>query len=424
MPTGEHTTVIMPSVPDEAARIAEFEARYDAVLRDTQQQENTESVALEALQYLQEMTPKPLVFLNQPSRRGLISPRKLRQMFKVAPDVMRGFEGSPGHQAAPLNGRERCGYNASFRVGGYPKYENIPEVFHTQGGYDWMTVKVGGVWDTLLAQGASAYITANSNFHRHWADKTKIETANFGAKGVVTPSNIKLEKSDNEDFFPGEYSKTYVFTETNEPNAIMNALRKGNAFTVSGGLIEGFEMFAYVGSKVVPMGGALQLEKPTDEVTVVIRIRLPKKPKKGDLKIPALHHVDLITGNVEPKVFERNVDLMEVPSCGVVGTYLVAEEGAKGKPLQDDVLRGRRRGNIVDFAFSLGRLERGIYIRLRGTNRADMYKPLGNVITAAEDQLRDNLSRTPPIDTPALNPWDDLWFYSNPIWIKVPPKAQ
>lgn len=420
MPGGEHTTVIMPPSQDEAARIAEFEARYDAVLRDTQQQENTDAVALEALQYLQEMTPKPIVFLNQPSRRGLTSPRKIRQMFKVAPDVIRGFEGSPGHQAAPLNGRERCGYSAAFRAGCYPKYENIKEVFRTQGGYDWMTAKVGGVWDTLLAQGVPAYITANSNFHRHWADKTKIDTADFGAKGVVTPTSTKLEKSDNEDFYPGEYSKTYAFAESNEPTAIMNAIRKGNMFTVSGGLIEGLEIYAYTGNKIVPMGGTLELNKVADIVTVVIRVRLPKKPKKGDIKAPTLHHVDLIAGNVEPRVYERNVDLMEVPSTGVVGTYLIAPEGGRGKPLKDNVEMGRRRGNVVDFAFEFGGLERSLYIRVRGTSRADLYKPLEKNNGAPENQLNDNLQRTAPMDTPALNPWDDLWFYSNAIWIKVP----
>ncbi len=426
MPSGEHATVIMPPVPDEAARVAEFETLFDGIVREVQQKENTDAVAFEALQYLQQMTPKPLVFLNQPSRRGLNSPRKLRQMYKVAPDVLRGMEGSPGHQAAPLNGHERCGYNAGFRAGSYEKYETMKEVFRTAGGYDWMTAKVGGVWDTLLAQGVPAYITANSNFHRHWEDKTKLETADFGMKGVVTPTNTKLDKSDNEDFFPCEYSKTYLFATANEPNAIMDALRKGNMFTVSGGLIEGLEMFAVSGGKIVPMGGTIELNKRTDEVTIVIRIRLPKKPKKSDIKIPILHHIDLIMGNVEPRVFERNVDLMEVPSTGVVGTYLVAEEAVKGKTPTDDPLQGRRRGNIVDFAFSFKDFERSQYLRLRGTNRADMYKPLKNssdIAATAENQLNDNLQRTPPIDTPALSPWNDLWFYSNPIWIKVPPKT-
>lgn len=425
MPSGEHTTVIMPAVTDEAFRIADFEARYDAIVRETQQLENVEATALEALQFLQEMTPKPLVFLNQPSRRGLNSPRKIRQMFKVAPDVMRGFEGSPGHQAAPLNGRERCGYNAAFRAGSsYSKYENMKEVFRTQGGYDWMSARIGGVWDTLLAQGVPAYITANSNFHRHWSDKTKIETADFGAKGVVTPTNAKVDKSDNEDFYPGEYSKTYVFASSSEPAAIMDGLRKGNMFTVSGGLIEGLEMYAYVGNRVAPMGGVIELQKPKDVVTIVIRIRLPKKAKGSAARIPPVHHVDLIAGNVEPRVYERNVDLMEVPSSGVAGTYLVEGDVPKGKNQQDNVERGRRRGNVVDFGFSLGPLDRSIYIRVRGTNRADLYKPLGKGDNTAETQLNDNLQRTAPIDTPALSPWEDLWFYSNPIWITVPTKKE
>ena len=42
--------------------------------------------------------------------------------------------------------------------------------------------------------------------------------------------------------------------------------------------------------------------------------------------------------------------------------------------------------------------DKGGYIRLRGTNTTD-----------AE----------PPMDLPGENPWSDLWFYSNPIFVEV-----
>lgn len=328
-------------------------------------------------------------------------------MFRAAPDVVRGMEGSPGHQAAPLNGRERCGYNAAFRAGSYARYESIKEVFRTLGGYDWMTAKVGGVWDTMLAQGLPAFIVAGSNFHRHWQDRTKLDTAKFSETGVVAPTDVKLDKSDNEDFFPGEYSKTWVYAKSNTPEAILEGMRNGAMYTVLGGLIEGLEMFAVSSGHTAIVGGTLELQKPEDSITVVVRIKLPKR-LKGDVRtVPTLHHIDLIAGLVEPRIYERNVDLMEVPSASVVGTYLV-----------DRIDKGRRRGNTVDFAFTVPKLDRSVYFRIRGTNRADLYKPIQALDDNPETRQNDILLRQPPMDTPAVNPFEDLWFYSNPIWIR------
>ena len=42
--------------------------------------------------------------------------------------------------------------------------------------------------------------------------------------------------------------------------------------------------------------------------------------------------------------------------------------------------------------------DRGLYVRVRGTSTADP---------------------EPPVDGPGENPWYDLWFYSNPIFIEV-----
>ena len=42
--------------------------------------------------------------------------------------------------------------------------------------------------------------------------------------------------------------------------------------------------------------------------------------------------------------------------------------------------------------------ERDLYVRIRGTSTDDL---------------------EPPMDGPGENPWHDLWFYSNPIFIEV-----
>lgn len=100
---------------------------------------------------------------------GLDTPREFRNGNNTAPRVYVGFEGSPGHQAGPLVGGDRGSY------GNYP----------THGGYDQMTACVGGLWDSLLGEGRRWWITAASDSHVHWT-------------------------RGGSDFWPGEYSKTYV----------------------------------------------------------------------------------------------------------------------------------------------------------------------------------------------------------------------
>ena len=62
-------------------------------------------------------------------------------------------------------------------------------------------------------------------------------------------------------------------------------------------------------------------------------------------------------------------------------------------------------GNRGRFVYELGVVEQPFYVRLRGTDgnrkQGGTLDPLG-----------------PPIDVVgAADPWTDLWFYTNPIWV-------
>src|SRR5690349_18188593 len=69
---------------------------------------------------------------------------------------------------------------------------------------------------------------------------------------------------------------------------------------------------------------------------------------------------------------------------------------------------GRNSGS-VRLTYDLGAIDKPMYVRLRGTD--------GNRV--------DNGSRRPGIDPngPLIDvvgdsdPWQDLWFYANPIWV-------
>jgi hypothetical protein len=57
-----------------------------------------------------------------------------------------------------------------------------------------------------------------------------------------------------------------------------------------------------------------------------------------------------------------------------------------------------REGEVITLTTTLRNVQASGYIRLRGTGTED-----------AE----------PAMDVPGENPWDDLWFYANPVFIKV-----
>ena len=85
----------------------------------------------------------PILFANHPSRSaeaiglyGHDEPWEFRENNDLAPDVYRGMEGAPGHQAAALTEDNSSRYRGSYWNPGA----------QTLGGFDQMTAIVGGLW--------------------------------------------------------------------------------------------------------------------------------------------------------------------------------------------------------------------------------------------------------------------------------------
>ena len=162
IPEAEHSSVIVPPGESEAAVVAEFESRFDA--HRPRPRPLGEDDAIAGVRFLQAQKDRPLFFANHPARRGLDSPHELRAWADAGPDVTRGFEGAPGHPAATLVGDLRGHYSVpAHPPGSFPGYP--PESYRTFGGYDAYVAQVGGLWDSLLAEGRPFYITANSDSH-------------------------------------------------------------------------------------------------------------------------------------------------------------------------------------------------------------------------------------------------------------------
>lgn len=359
-PAADHSSIIVPAGPDEPGRLRAIEQAFDP--KDAfpvDPSRDAEAKMVEALKAMDAQSPKPVLFAHHPSRSatglgqyGATTPAELRNWNDSAPEVAIGMEGAPGHQAAAQM-RERFQPSGAAKItkerarGSYGK-------FPTMGGYDQMMARLGGFWDSMLGEGRRWWITANSDSHIHWTD-------------------------GGSDFWPGEYSKTYVLAEP-KPDSILAAMRAGRIFVTTGDLVSRVDFAAQAGNAKAITGGTLAIQRGAD-VTVTVRLLDPQSTNAND-ENPAVARVDLIRGKVAGPVRNRANDTN--PSTEVAARFTAAN--------------WTREGDEIVIRYTLKGLRSDEYIRLRGTNR---------------DELE------PQPDASGENPWSDLWFYTNPIFLKV-----
>ena len=353
MPGMDHHTVIVPHTEAEATTVFEIEKRFDAFEpwppRDPARQSDAARLAL--LAYLQGLQQRPLVFANHPARTaaglgswGQSHPTQFRQNMDAAPEVYRGMEAAPGHQAKTL---ERDGSRRNKGRGSYGRKKA-----QTLGGYDQMTAVLGGVWDALLGEGRRFWITAASDSHIHYRDPAR----------------------EGDDFWPGEFQKTYVLAKPTYDD-VFDSLKRGRMFVTAGDLITELDVTATAGDAAASVGETLRTDG-AQPITVTIRLKDPESPNAGGQN-PRVARVDLIVGEVRSGVSDRN------ETTKVVHRFSRREWVSQGEV--------HELKTTVPAA-------RSSYLRVRGTS---------------SDELE------PSMDDIGENPWSDLWFYSNPIFIEV-----
>lgn len=301
-------------------------------------------------------------------------PNFFRTLNDAGPDVVFAFESAPGHQKSSGRG----GYGSGAFGGG------------TYGGVGYFAATVGGLWDALLGEGREFWLVANSDFH-----------------------------STGGDFWPGEYQKTYSYmTDVNRNGEydgvdVVNSMRSGNMFIVHGDLINELDFRVFHGA-VKPgkdahgennatMGETLRVEKG-DKITIRIRFKSPAVNNNGDA--PSVKHVQLIAGDVTGKLTPGSIEYTNVgvnPTTNVVATYepsswTVTEDG------------------YTECSFQLAGVDKDMYFRVRGNNL-----PPSSPFETDElgNPLFDNLVHSGLGIDGAVEAWADLWFYSNPIFVKV-----
>jgi len=364
LPAMDHHTLIIPNSEQEAAMLFDIENRFDAnEVWPVDPSRNDEAMAQRALEHIRRLPRLPLLFANHPSRSargisqyGLDEPREFRANNDLVPSVYRGMEGAPGHQAATLAPDGTPKRDAMGRPGGFRGAYQNPGA-HTLGGFDQMTAIVGGLWDSMLGEGRRFWIVATSDSHVNYAE----------------PSD------PGSDFWPGQYQKTYVHAERTY-EGILDGLRSGRIFVVAGDLISELDVTAGNQGTTAAMGGTLAI-KAGEDVSVAIRFRDPERENAGGDN-PKVARVDLIVGDVNGPVQDRNND--KNPSTKVIERFTNRNWTCNG--------------DVCSLVTTLPRVSRNVYLRVRGTGTQD-----------AE----------PVMDAPGESPWQDLWFYSNPLFIEV-----
>ena len=165
-------------------------------------------------------------------------------------------------------------------------------------------------------------------------------------------------------------------------------LRKGLAKlapiagTVLGGLVDGVELWVHDGRHAAPMGSTLLSTRGAD-VEVVLRVRPASRPNQAGV-LPRLHHVDLISGQIQGPAPHR--DTMVHPTAQLAAQWRASN--------------GAGRAGWLEFRHRIPRVQGSFFLRVRGTNTA---------------------VQSPGMDALDVDPWRDLWFYTNPVMVLVAP---
>ncbi|MFJ9737455.1 PHP domain-containing protein [Streptomyces sp. NPDC101166] len=412
IPAAEHCTVFAAPGPHEVDVLTRFELAYDGKLlkytdgaADNPNTARNEAHAVKAVKWLAEQrrtgyVDDVLVLANHPMRLGIDSPHEMRNWRDAAPEVMIGMEGAPGAQGGGIPGWEgpdsqRGEYTNKPSADSWAGYPQNAYVLY--GGFDWMTATVGGMWDAMLAEGKLFTVTTNSDVHRvvfdTWKNGDWPPGTTFDDTGRV-PDPVNTDSPQpGGDFWPGQFSRTHVGVTRYGYRSVMAGLRAGRVWLDHGHLLDGLEVrLTREGDRGrgVTLGGRLRVRRG-EKLTLNITVTTASRPNPHGIP-PRLAHVDMIRGAVRGPVADR--DDWRAPDSRVAWSRDVS---------------GRRGTYTLRVPLAAG--EESFYIRLRGS---DGKRNAAGYLGASVDP--HGPIPHPPGDG---DPWQDTWFYSNPVFVDV-----
>ncbi|HUY91159.1 MAG TPA: VanZ family protein [Pirellulales bacterium] len=196
----EHAVVLLPPGDREGQLLAEFKARFD----DLGREEHDPALADEGLEWLAGQAAEgvgPVAIYEHPGRKRPRAGQVLGELrrWRAVNDVMVGFSGAPGHQAMQPLGAYRGTLKPVDR-------------------WDPAAASVGDAWDRLLQQGIDV-----------WA--------------AYAPSDFHDDRGDGlGDYWPGEFSETWLYAPERSAAGALQALRAGTFFGVHGHIARDVEL--------------------------------------------------------------------------------------------------------------------------------------------------------------------------------------
>lgn len=230
----DHAVVLLAPGLDGEEVWSDFKRRFD----DLDKKGENPDLAVEAFTWMralaaEERAGPPVVFLNHPSRRAPNIPtvsRQLEQLSRTGDGVFVGVEGAPGHQkATPL--------------GAYG------DVLRPDDRWDPAIAPPGQAWDQHLAAGGLL--------------SGALATSDFHSEG-------------NGDYWPCEFSATWIYARDASPNAVIEALRAGSFAGVHGGIARDIQLTVSADGLPRPatVGESLRLPAGT-RVTITVTATVP-----------------------------------------------------------------------------------------------------------------------------------------------------
>ena len=199
---------------------------------------------------------------------------------------------------------------------------------------------------------------------------------------------------------------------------LIAGLRSGNSFIVQGDLIDGLQFSIQCRQqkqKTTRMGGTLE-EKEECDPQMTIRFRSPSRNNNGDTV--AVDHIDLIGGEVGAKAPKFLADGVtpnpdyegEINTGTRIMASFTRKEWKEELSGRDGIKAGEENWQTI--VYQMPRLKHDMYFRLRGTN-------LGRDVKNETDEQGNPLSDELLAPNTQDKAYADLWFYSNPIFVRV-----
>ncbi len=405
IPAAEHGTVFVHPGPNEVAVLKEFENAFDGVVNGT-----TSTAPTNERRPRGPGLPRRAVCtkrrvedaLSSPTtRRARASTRPTRSAAgasasRRSPSAWRARPATrpPGSRRRSAPGRGRGFYDNSPAADSFPGYPL--ESYLTYGGFDWMTATVGGLWDSLLAEGKPWWITANSDSHTVCLDDSVrppgpdsdfTTTATTATRSTAPPAPTSPTATSGPATTAGPTSAPTDFSYA----ASWTGCGPAGSGSTTARLVGASTSGAKAGSRDPgSRSAAWSALAARQRLELVIEIQTCEHPELGAVRARTG------PGRRDPRCRDRpgrpTATRSHAPTPGGPPD-LRRHRAHRARQAQ---LRPRRGGRPVLPATARQRRQAGSG-RLHGAG-VDPAGPAADVLGDAD-------------------PWDDLWFYTNPIWV-------